>query len=161
MTGSEEPVRRLHHAAGRLRAAADRIDPDRRTGADPATGEQWEAGQVLAHCAEMIPYWTGEIEELVARGGDARFGRVKSDPERIARIEAGRFDDREKLLARIDARVDVVAHLLGRLTGADLAMVGQHATLGSMTVAEIVTAWSTISSSTPTSWSPCAADRAS
>ncbi len=131
-------VRRLRAAAGRLRAAVAELDPTRLTGADPATGEQWESGQVLSHCAEMIPYWVGQIDTLVAVGGDAPFGRVKSDPDRIERIAAGRAADPDRLLGTIDAGVESVETLLARLSPADLELVGHHSTLGSMTVTKIV-----------------------
>lgn len=131
-------VRRLRAAAGRLRTSAG-ADPTRLTGADPATGERWDRGQVLSHCAEMIPYWLGEIEALVAVGGDAPFGRVKTDPERIDRIAAGRDDDPDRLLDDVDAGVDSVDRLLGRLSPTELELVGHHSTLGPMNVSEIVT----------------------
>ena len=133
-----DAVRRLRAAAGRLRAAAGRVEPARRTAADPATGEQWEAGQVLSHCAEMIPYWVGEIEQLVASGGSVAFGRVKSDPQRIERIAAGRQDETGRQLDAVDGGVDAVERLLGTISTEGLRLVGHHSTLGSMTVAEIV-----------------------
>ena len=133
-----EPVRRLRSAAARLRAAAADVDAGRRTPPDPATGERWDAGQVLSHCAEMIPYWVGEVAGLVAAGGDAAFGRVKSDPARLARIEAGRTEDIDRLLDRVDAGVDRVEQLLGRLSADQLELVGRHSTLGSMSVAQIL-----------------------
>lgn len=133
-----DAVRRLRAAAQRLRAAVAELDPTRLTGADPATGERWESGQVLSHCAEMIPYWVGQIEALVAAGGDAPFGRVKSDPDRIDRIAAGRADDPDRLLDAVDAGVNSVEQLLSRLSPADLELVGNHSTLASMTVSAIV-----------------------
>ncbi len=132
-----DAVRRLRAAAARLRTSAD-TDPTRLTGADPATGERWDRGQVLSHCAEMIPYWAREVEQLVLAGGDTVFGRVKTDAERIARIAAGRAEDSDRLLDAVDAGVDSVDRLLERLTPADLELVGRHSTLGSMTVSKIV-----------------------
>ncbi|HLZ38962.1 MAG TPA: hypothetical protein VKP64_14700, partial [Mycobacteriales bacterium] len=90
------------------------------------------------HCAEMIPYWVDEVERLVAAGGGRPFGRVKTDPERLARIEAHHGDDPYRLLGEIDAGVDVVEALLGRLTPADLALRGEHPTLGVIGVERIV-----------------------
>lgn len=136
--GLKDAPDRLRAAAERLRAAAADVDQSRRTGADPATGEQWESGQVLSHCAEMIPYWVGEIEGLVAAGGDAPFGRVKSDPDRIDGIAAGRFDDPGQLLDAVDHGVAAVERLLERLSAEQLQLVGRHSTLGSMSVTEVV-----------------------
>lgn len=138
MTAPADPVVRLRAAAARLRATAFAAGERSLTPPDPQTGERWDRGQILSHCAEMIPYWVDEVERLVAAGGDRPFGRVRTDPERLARIAAHRADDLHQLLGEIDGGVDVVESLLGRLGPADLALVGHHPTLGPMTVDRIV-----------------------
>jgi hypothetical protein len=85
----------------------------------------------------MLPYWTQQAELIVA-GRQAEFGRVKSDPDRVAAIERDRREDPARLLARVDEGVAVVLALLERLDDQDLAAVGHHQTLGDMTVAEIL-----------------------
>jgi hypothetical protein len=131
-----ERARRLQAAAGRIRAAAVLLPDDARTDPDPESGERWDRGQVLAHVAEMLPYWAQQAE-LVA-GGQAEFGRVSSDPDRIAAIERDRREDPQRLLGRVDEGVAVVLALLDRLDDQALARTGRHQTLGEMTVAELV-----------------------
>ena len=128
---------RLLAAAGRIRASAPVLPDDALTDPDPDSGERWDRGQVLAHVAEMLPYWAQQAE-LVASGEQVAFGRVKSSPDRIAAIERDRREDPGRLLGRVDEGVSVVLALLDRLDAQALARTGQHQTLGEMTVAVIV-----------------------
>jgi hypothetical protein len=128
---------RLLAAAGRIRASAVVLPDDALTDPDPDSGERWDRGQVLAHVAEMLPYWAQQAE-LIAAGRQAEFGRVKSDPDRVAAIERDRREDPQRLLGRVDEGVAVVLALLDRLDAQALARTGHHQTLGDMTVAEIV-----------------------
>jgi DinB superfamily len=128
---------RLLAAAGRIRASAVVLPDDALTDPDPASGERWDRGQVLAHVAEMLPYWA-EQAELIAAGRQDEFGRVSSDPGRIGAIERDRREDRQRLLGRVDEGVAVVLALLDRLDDQALARTGHHQTLGEMTVAEII-----------------------
>jgi DinB superfamily len=128
---------RLLAAAGRIRASAQVMADDALTDPDPDSGERWDRGQVLAHVAEMLPYWARQAE-LVASGDQAAFGRVKSDRERIAAIERDRRERPERLLDRLDEGVGVVLALLDRLDDQALARTGRHQTLGEMPVAAIL-----------------------
>ena len=128
---------RLLAAAGRIRASALVVPDDAMTDPDPDSGERWDRRQVLAHVAEMLPYWAQQAE-LVASGEQVAFGRVKSDPDRVAAIERDRRDDPERLLGRVDEGVGVVLALLDRLDDQALARTGHHQTLGDLTVAAIV-----------------------
>src|SRR4051812_50210335 len=49
----------------------------------------WGPREVLAHVAEMLPYWLGELERVVA-GGGAAVGRAGPGPFRPAANERGR-----------------------------------------------------------------------
>jgi len=128
---------RLLAAAGRIRASAQVVPDDALTDPDPDSGERWDRGQVLAHVAEMLPYWARQAE-LVASGAQVAFGRVKSDQERIAAIERDRREHPERLLERLDEGVGMVLDLLDRLDDQSLARTGQHQTLGEMPVAAIL-----------------------
>ena len=128
---------RLVAAAGRIRASAAVLADDALTDPDPKTGERWDRGQVLAHVAEMLPYWAQQAE-LVAAGRQREFGRVSSDPDRIGAIERDRREEPRRLLGRIDEGVATVLALLERLDPEAMARTGHHQTLGDMTVAEIV-----------------------
>ena len=139
MTSSFEDRRgRLVAAAERIRRTVPAVADEARTSPDPETGEQWDRGQLLAHVAELLPYWTREAELVVERGGGVPFGRVKTDPGRIAAIERDRNQDAALLLSRMDQGVEQVLALLGRLDDGALARTGTHERLGEMTVAGII-----------------------
>jgi hypothetical protein len=143
--GPEEPqagapqrrAERLLAAAGRIRASASALPDGALTEPDPESGERWDRGQVLAHVAEMLPYWA-EQAELIVAGRQTEFGRVKSDPGRIGAIERDRREHPARLLARVEEGVAVVLALLERLDDRALAATGHHQTLGDMTVAELI-----------------------
>ena len=61
------------------------------TDADPATGEQWEAGQVWGHIAEFIQFWVEQAGDVIDayQGDPVPFGRTRTDPGRLAGIEQG------------------------------------------------------------------------
>jgi hypothetical protein len=86
----------------------------------------------------MLPYWVKEAERVAAGPDGVAFGRVKSDPERVAAIERDRRDDPLRLLARIDQGVAAALALLDRLDAGALGRAGNHPTLGRMTVAQVV-----------------------
>jgi hypothetical protein len=129
---------RLRAAAGRIRANLGAWPLQAHTEADPGTGERWDAGQVLAHVAEMLPYWVDEAKKVAAGPEGVPFGRVKTDPARIAAIERERRADLLHLLTRMDQGVAAALALVDRLDAAELARTGTHQTLGRMTVARIV-----------------------
>jgi hypothetical protein len=129
---------RLRAAADRIRATVPDIPDDARTSADPETGERWDRGQVLAHVAEILPYWSEQVELVVERGGGVPFGRVKSDPDRIAAIERDRRAETAELLRRMDEGVERVLALLDRLDQRALERTGTHQRIGEMTAAQII-----------------------
>ena len=85
---------------------ADRFDHDPEA--------SWGPMELLAHVAEMLPYWLGEVERILAGPAEpVPFGRVGSDPVRIALI------GRDRALAdRGAVRADrLVARALGPSPG--------------------------------------------
>jgi hypothetical protein len=128
---------RLLAAAGRIRATAPLLPDEALTDPDPDSGERWDRGQVLAHVAEMLPYWVEQVE-LVVAGDQVPFGRSRSDPRRVGAIERDRREDPSRLLDRVDDGVGVVLALLERLDDDALARSGRHELLGDMTAADIV-----------------------
>ena len=135
-------VTRLAAAESRLaiHAAAERPGL---TGPDASTGERWEAGQVWAHLAEFPAYWIGQVRALLAAraAGEPEpipFGRTKTDPGRLAAIEARRRDTPLDLLRDVDAGVSAATALCRSLNADDWQTCGLHPTLGALTVAEIV-----------------------
>lgn len=130
--------------AERLDAVAARFAalslPPGLTDADPKTGERWDAGQVWAHTAEFPAYWLGELATVVRewRGEPVPFGRVKTDPDRIAAIERDRGLDPATLHARVRDGIDAVRERLASLPPDAWRAQGVHSTLGVMDVARIV-----------------------
>lgn len=130
---------RMAVAEGRLSAFADHPPPGL-TDADPTTGERWDAGQAWAHVAELVPYWQGEVERVLAGAGGnpVPFGRMSDDPGRVGAIEAGRHEPPTEQMARLAGALMMLRTYLLGLTDTQLAARGLHSRRGEMTVAEIV-----------------------
>jgi hypothetical protein len=130
-------IPRLQAGATRVRELASQFG-DRLTSPDPSTQERWDLGQVLSHLAELFPYWLEEVHKVVAAGGQVPFGRVKSTPSRLERIEAGRHEDPGHLLDQMDAGVTQTVSLLQGLSEEELELVGHHQSMGDMTLAQAI-----------------------
>ncbi len=145
-TGYRERMRAVR---ARLEAHAALGAPAGLTDPDPGGQERWEAGQVWAHLAEFPPYWAAQVQHVVDGWTDQatepgrsrrpiRFGRTKSDAERIAAIERDRHADPAALLDRVRREVAAVADQLDALSASDWEALGAHPTLGEMTMPQIV-----------------------
>ena len=101
---------------------------------------QWGPREVLAHVAEMLSYWRGELGRVVAEGGSGPvpFGRVASDPTRLARIDELRRRPTGELIDEIGDRIPDVAAFVDRLTADEAGRVGRHQTRGDLTVRDSV-----------------------
>jgi len=98
----------------------------------------WGPPEVLAHVAEMLPFWLGEIERILDGAPEpVPFGRLAGDELRLGVIERDRSLPTRELDARIDAGVERFVRRLGTLGAADAARRGLHARLGEMTVTGI------------------------
>jgi hypothetical protein len=87
----------------------------------------WGPPEVLAHVTEMLPYWLGEVERILARSPDpVPFGRVATDAVRVAIIGRDRRVPLRELFDRVEADVTRYGHRLDALTAADLARRGLH-----------------------------------
>jgi len=120
--------------------ASSEPHPAGMTNADAETGERWDAGQVWAHLAEIIPYWISQTKSVIASysGEAVPFGRIKSDPQRIRAIEQGRSTPLAAQWTRVE---EELAALRAFITGVDepsWAAEGVHAKRGVMPVARIV-----------------------
>lgn len=99
----------------------------------------WGPNEVLAHTAEMLPYWLGEVERILAGPPEpVPFGRIGTDPVRVALIERDRTLPVGVLLDRVEAAADQWLARLTALTPVQRAKVGLHPRLGEMTVESIV-----------------------
>ncbi len=100
---------------------------------------EWGPTEVLAHVAEMLQFWLGEIERIVDGGPEpVAFGRTPADRVRVLTIERDRTLPPRELLDRISASTERYARRFAELTPADLARRGLHPTQGEMTVDAIL-----------------------
>jgi hypothetical protein len=98
----------------------------------------WGPREVLAHVAEMLPFWLGELEKVVEGAPDGSavpFGRVSTDAVRIGLIERDRTLPLPVLFRRIDAGLRAWSDRLATLSDDERSRVGRHPTLGEMSPA--------------------------
>ena len=128
-------VDRIDAAQSRLTLESAR-EHDGLTEPDPGGTERWDAAQVWAHLAEFGGYWRDELDKVIAAESDdpVPFGRVKTDARRIAGIEAGRALPVSEHVARARFDLDVLRAEIAGWSTADWGRVGQHQTLGNMTI---------------------------
>ncbi|MFI5260150.1 MAG: hypothetical protein ACHQ01_11190 [Candidatus Limnocylindrales bacterium] len=118
----------------RLRAEATPPPPDETANAHP-----WVAREILAHAAEMLPYWMGEIERVLAADVEpAPFGRTAADPVRTMTVDRDRSLPLAELYSRIASSVDRVGVLLLQIDDSQCARRAVHETLGEMSLEQLV-----------------------
>ncbi len=130
---------RMTQAAAEIGALRGPIEAARPWPVRLAAGEgpeaEWGAPEVLAHVAEMLQYWLGEIERVVNGSPEpVPFGRVATDPLRTLTIERDRSLPPGELIGRIQSSVTRYAARLPALSAADWEKRGLHPRLGEMTV---------------------------
>ncbi len=108
----------------------------------PGPESSWGPREVLAHVAEMLPFWLGEIELILDASGSggsspAAFGRLEEDDVRVAIITRDRAFPARELLGRVEAEGRRVAHRFRALSEGDAAALGRHLTRGDMSVRDI------------------------
>jgi len=105
---------------------------------DDSDEARWWPGEVLAHLAEMAPYWLGEIERVLDGVHEpVPFGRIATDRIRIGLVDRDRSLPPRELYDRIDESLARFDRRWRTLTPADLARRGLHPRRGEMTVAEM------------------------
>jgi hypothetical protein len=135
----DEAMDRLRAARAGLaatRAAVEALAPwPLATTIDDSAEAQWGPPEVLAHVAEMIPYWHGEMERVLAGSPEpVPFGRISSDPIRIGVLARDRSLPPGELYERTIAALDRLERRLTTLTATELGRRGLHPTRGEMTV---------------------------
>ncbi len=106
---------------------------------DFGTGPEasWGPREVLAHTAEMLPYWLGEYERIVEAGrgpgGGVPFGRVAADAVRVGILERDRTVPLRELFERIDAGIERWERRLAGSPPGEGSAVGLHPSRGEMT----------------------------
>jgi hypothetical protein len=106
----------------------------------PGPESSWGPREVLAHVAEMLPFWMGEIELILDEGGGGEppaFGRLEDDDLRVGIITRDRRYPARELLGRVEAESRRAARRLRALGDADADAVGRHPTRGDLAVRDI------------------------
>jgi hypothetical protein len=97
--------------------------------------------EVIAHVAEMMPFWLGQVDDILATPADSdapAFGRVATDPVRIARIGEDRLLPADELFDRVAGAASDVERRMAELTPGELGRTGVHSRLGEMNVPAIL-----------------------
>jgi hypothetical protein len=133
-------VVRLEEVHARLAILAGEPAPEGLTDPDQPTGEQWEAGQAWAHMVEFVPYWIDQAEMIMEAESEqpVPFGRIKTDPDRIAGIEARRSDPVAGLWEQLSEEMGDLKAFLVDVTDDDWRRQGVHQTRGVMDVERLV-----------------------
>jgi hypothetical protein len=103
---------------------------------EPAENE-WTIMQNLAHIVEIMPYWAGEIEKLVATPGQ-NFGRTAQDERRLTAINEHGTDSLEQIKAVLPGSYARLDEVLSSLRDSDLELTGQHIRYGEKPVGWLV-----------------------
>jgi len=105
----------------------------------PGPESSWGPREVLAHVAEMLPFWLGEIELILDAGGvePPGFGRLEADDVRVAIITRDRAFPARELLGRVEAEGRRVARRFRALSEDDAQAIGRHTARGEMSVRDI------------------------
>src|SRR5438105_15237513 len=109
----------------RLEAAAKQLGDTAATGPgvygapDPESGERWNAGNLLGHVAEMVPFWVDQVRGVLA--GRTEIGRgVEGYERRRQGIDWGWKLEEAELQRQIGAAVCTAGVRLGEMSEAEL-----------------------------------------
>ncbi len=139
MGALEQDVEKLEAGLRRLEALRPRVERAAPARDESNTLHDWAPGEILAHCAEMLTYWLGEIERVLAGSPEpVPFGRVSDDPVRTLTVDRDRTLPVSELYARIELGVRRASARLRQLDEAEAHRRGLHPRRGELTVAEMV-----------------------
>jgi hypothetical protein len=154
LTRAEVDVNSLEPLLDRLSSAGARLAATRpavEAGAPWPTGaagegggeHEWGPTEVLSHVAEMLPYWLGEMERVIAgpadgTAGPAPFGRTATDQLRTLTIARDATLPVRELYDRIAAALQRYRWRLPELTEEEIARTGAHPTRGELAVPALV-----------------------
>jgi hypothetical protein len=107
---------------------------------DHAPEARWGPPEVLAHLEEMLQYWFGEMERVVGMtDGPGPFGRVATDPVRLAIIERDRSLPITELEARVGNGIERWRRRWVDLIDTERDRTGIHPSLGELSVSDLAT----------------------
>lgn len=146
MAALDDQARRLDAATAAILDLRDRLEAGSPWPLAELYGTEAEASwgppELLAHLEEMLPFWLGEVEQVLdspAKDGPFPFGRVggADDVLRIGIIGRDRKLPLRELFARLEADSGRVAARMRALSDTEAERQGAHPTIGPMSVAAI------------------------
>ena len=138
VTDLQAALHELRRLSGELQQTLEGIPPA--VFLQQPTSGGWTLTEDLAHVAEMLAYWSGEIERIRQQPGTS-FGRIASNPERIRFIEKHAQDTPEQISTLLQQGQTKAVALLERLQPDDLKKVGQHMKFGPQTIGRALQEW--------------------
>lgn len=114
-----ESYRRRAREAGAALAALPLVGRGDLGPPDEKTGERWDRSNVFGHVAEMLPYWTVQVREVM--GGATQIGRDEAGSlRRREGIDSGPAEPEEELRRDIERGVGGLETLLDEMREEDL-----------------------------------------
>jgi len=144
MASLDEQARRLGQAAAAVLAIQPRVEAAAPWPLAELYGTEaeahWGPPELLAHVDEMLPYWLGEVERILASdptAGPLPFGRIADDPIRIGIIGRDRQLPLRVLFERFGAASAGLTARMLELTSHEVERVGVHPVRGELAVGSI------------------------
>jgi hypothetical protein len=132
-------VERLRTARDNLVRMRSRLELSALPPDDLPRRREWVGREVIAHIDEMLPYWLGEIERVIAGPVEpVPFGREETDLIRLLTVDRDRTLPVSELYGRLDNSLERVLRRLLELDERQVARRGLHKKRGEMTVRQIV-----------------------
>ena len=132
-------VERLRVARDRLVRLRTKVEISPPAPEDLPRSREWVARESLAHIDEMLPFWLGEVERILAAPGEpVPYGRAPSDLIRLLTVDRDRSLPVSELYARLDFHLERVVRRLLELDDRQCARRGLHKTRGDLTIKQIV-----------------------
>lgn len=91
--------------------------------------DEWSLMENIAHINEILPYWAGEIEKLVAHPGQ-NFGRTQQHAGRLQAIAVHGTDTLAQARAELPGKYARLEQVIRTLTDSDLELTGIHPRFG-------------------------------
>ena len=131
-------VERLRVARDRLVRLRGKVEMSPPPPDDLPRTREWVARETLAHVDEMLPYWLGEIERILAGPVEpVAFGRNPNDLVRLLTVDRDRTLPVSELYARLDFHLERTVRRMLELDDRQCARRGMHKVRGEMTVKQI------------------------
>jgi hypothetical protein len=132
-------VERLRNSRDHLVRLRGKIEAGPAAPEDIPRTRDWVAREVLSHVVEMLPYWQGEIERILASPIEpVPFGRAPNDTIRVLTVDRDRTLPLSELYARLDLFMERIVRRLLELDERQCAKRGFHKQRGEMTIKQIV-----------------------